>query len=110
MALSGASGSGWTDLELMLGRISVRNQRDGTIRCDDVAFGQLPAHLRRLLGPIAEGKSNQEIARDLCLGLHTVEVYVSQILELTACRSRSVLIVRLLTSAGVATGGNRAES
>jgi len=57
------------------------------------ALEQLPPRLRRLLAPIAAGESNLEIARGTGLALHTVENYVSEILEAANCPDRFKLII-----------------
>ncbi|MBI2765091.1 MAG: helix-turn-helix transcriptional regulator [Chloroflexi bacterium] len=55
-------------------------------------FLRLSPHLTRLLGPVAEGKSNHEIAAELWLAPHTVECYVSEILLTTGCQARPELV------------------
>ena len=65
---------------------------------DPGRFDLLPPRLAALLVLIGEGRSNQQIATHACLALHTVENYVSEILERTGCDSRSELIARFLQS------------
>lgn len=57
----------------------------------------IAARLQPLLRPLSEGLSNQEIAEELSLALHTVENYVSELLSEFDCSSR----VRLAIQAGV---------
>lgn len=47
---------------------------------DDPMMG-LAEHERRLLPLIAEGKTNRQIAAQLCLSEHTVKTYISEILR-----------------------------
>jgi DNA-binding NarL/FixJ family response regulator len=48
----------------------------------------LTFHERSVIAAIAEGKSNAEIARDLCLSVKTVEFYVTRLLRKLNARSR----------------------
>lgn len=57
------------------------------------ALDRVPPRLRRLLAPIAAGESNPGIAEGTGLAIHTVENYISEILEWTGCPGRSRLIV-----------------
>lgn len=47
---------------------------------------------RRVFELVLQGKSNDQIKDDLFLGLHTVENYVSYILNLSNCKNRKQLI------------------
>jgi DNA-binding NarL/FixJ family response regulator len=47
------------------------------------SFERLPDRLRRIVPLIAEGKSNHQIVGELYLAVHTVEAYVSEILDRT---------------------------
>jgi DNA-binding NarL/FixJ family response regulator len=47
----------------------------------------------RLLPLLAEGKSNPEIADELGLAVHSVENYVSELMDLWGCADRGKLIV-----------------
>lgn len=58
-------------------------------------FESLPPHLTQVLAPLAEGKTNGEIADDLSLALHIVEQYVSEIKLVTGCRDRVDLVLRV---------------
>lgn len=58
-------------------------------------FESLPPHLARILAPLAEGKTNAEIAAELSLAAHTVEQYVSEIKLATECRDRVDLVLRI---------------
>jgi len=60
------------------------------------SFDRLPDRLRRIVPLIAEGKSNQQIAGEMHLAVHTVEAYVSEILARTECHTRGELIVNAL--------------
>jgi len=53
------------------------------------------ARLRPLLKPISSGQSNQEIAEELCLAVHTVENYVSQLISEFGCSNRVRLAIQL---------------
>lgn len=57
-------------------------------------FENLPPRLRQLLAPLAEGKTNPEIAAELSLTVHTVEQYVSEIKLASGCRDRVELVLR----------------
>lgn len=59
----------------------------------EYALEQLPPRFRRLLPLIATGKTNGEIAAELFLAKHSVELYVSEILALTGARDRAALII-----------------
>ncbi|MFN0096437.1 MAG: LuxR C-terminal-related transcriptional regulator [Dehalococcoidia bacterium] len=56
----------------------------------------LPQHLQATLSALLAGKRNREIADELCLALHTVENYVSELLTWHAVSSRTQLILLLL--------------
>jgi DNA-binding NarL/FixJ family response regulator len=56
---------------------------------------ELKPHHRSVLFLILQGKRNQEIADELNYSLHTVENYVTHILAVVDCRSRTELVVRL---------------
>lgn len=55
---------------------------------------RLPPRLARLVPLMLDGRSNGGIADVLCLALHTVENYVSEILLATACASRMEFLIR----------------
>ena len=60
------------------------------------AYERLPGHLKAIVPFIAEGKSNHEIAAAASLALHTVENYVSEIMQTTECKTRAELIVNAI--------------
>lgn len=47
---------------------------------------------RRVFELVLQGKSNEQIKDELFLGIHTVENYVSYILNISNCKNRKVLI------------------
>ncbi len=55
-------------------------------------FDELPNYLKRVVPLVAQGKTNQEIAAEACLAPHTVESYVSEIMERTGFRTRAKLV------------------
>ena len=59
-------------------------------------FRELPLHLQQVARLVAIGATNEEIAARRRLRLHTVENYVSEIMDLTSCHPRSKLIVSAL--------------
>ncbi len=63
---------------------------------EERSFDALPEYLHRLLKPIARGASNDEIAEQLSLSRHTVENYISEIMQLTGCPTRPKLMVAIL--------------
>lgn len=62
------------------------------------AVQSLPEKLREVYDLIIQATPNKEIARRLRLSDLTVRTYVSQILTLTGCSSRSELAVKALTN------------
>ncbi len=54
----------------------------------------LPTRLEQVLHLLAAGKRNKEIAQDLGYSANTIRNYVSELLELSSCRSRTELAVR----------------
>lgn len=59
-------------------------------------FDALPPHLHRLLKPIALGLTNEEMAAQLDLARHTVDNYISEIMERTGYPTRPKLMVAIL--------------
>lgn len=55
----------------------------------------LPQHLQRLREPLSQGLSNQELAAELFLTLHTVENYVSELRSHCDCDSRVQRVLQL---------------
>ena len=55
---------------------------------------RLPRRLRRVLALVLEGHRNRAIAQTLGLAEHTVENYMTEILESLHCSSRAELIIR----------------
>lgn len=53
----------------------------------------VPPHLQRLIPLIAQGCSNAEIARDLGLNKHTVENYVTALIDIAECQNRLRLLI-----------------
>lgn len=53
----------------------------------------LPPRLRRVAELLSEAKSNQEIADELTVTLHTSEKYVSELKHLVGARDRSQLVL-----------------
>lgn len=51
-----------------------------------------------VLGLIAEGRSNAEIAEVLCIGVATVKTHVAQLLRKVRARDRVALVVAAYTS------------
>lgn len=60
----------------------------------------IPPHLRRLIPLIAQGCSNAEIASDLGLNKHTVENYVSDLIDIAECQNRLRLLIWAQQSLG----------
>lgn len=58
----------------------------------------IPKRLRPTFGLVLEGARNRAIAARLSLAPHTVENYVSELLELFECESRAELIVMVTQS------------
>lgn len=54
---------------------------------------RIPARLRRIIPILGEMKSNDEIAVELGLSKHTVENYVSELMQLTGVHDRTHLVV-----------------
>jgi DNA-binding CsgD family transcriptional regulator len=65
------------------------------------AAGQLTASEQRAAELATAGLSNKEIARELAVGVHTVEVHLSRVYAKLGVRSRGQLAARL-HSAGTA--------
>jgi DNA-binding NarL/FixJ family response regulator len=63
---------------------------------DAASLDALTAREERILGLIAEGKSNKEIARTVFLAEGTVKNYVSRIMEKLHARTRTELAVKAL--------------
>lgn len=59
----------------------------------DYFGGNLNDREQEILGEIAEGYNNKEIARNLCLSEGTVRNYVSSMLEKLALRDRTQLAI-----------------
>ena len=55
---------------------------------------RIPPRLLRVLPYVAEGLRNREIAEACCLTEHTVEKYVSELLAIFGCRSRTELAAK----------------
>lgn len=55
----------------------------------------VPHRLTPLLPLVAEGYSNHEIAEELSLAPHTVENYVSELMEMCCCRTRIRLAIHI---------------
>lgn len=53
----------------------------------------VPRRLRRVIPLLADLKTNEEIADELCLSRHTVENYVSDLMHLTGVHDRIHLVV-----------------
>ncbi len=56
---------------------------------------RLAPRLDVVLALVLTGKRNREIAAELHLGVHTVENYVSDILDEYECGSRTQLVIKL---------------
>lgn len=54
----------------------------------------LPPRYQPVFCLLMTGKTNRQIAEELCLAVHTVENYVSGILAYFGCASRAELIAR----------------
>lgn len=61
----------------------------------------LPTRLEQVLRLLAAGKRNKEIAQELGYSTNTIRNYVSELLELSSCRSRTELAVRASESENV---------
>lgn len=75
-----------------------RNQLETNDHEFVLAVQSLPARLRDVYRLVVEATPNKEISRQLCLSDLTVRTYVSQILTMTGCVSRSELAVKALTN------------
>lgn len=60
---------------------------------DSVRFQSLAPRLAKILPSLAEGHSNPEIACEMSLAVHTVEVYISEIAEVLQCHNRAEIAV-----------------
>ena len=56
---------------------------------------ELPLKLRAVAGLLAQGLANRAIGLELSLAEHTVENYVSEILELLNCMNRTQAALKL---------------
>ena len=56
----------------------------------------LPPHLEWVLNVVLDGESNKTVALRLGLRVHTVEVYVTEILQTLGDESRALLIAGML--------------
>lgn len=59
----------------------------------DLASGLSPRQ-RQIAELVAEGKTNQEIARALCIGVDTVKKHLTRALKVTGCTNRTQLAIR----------------
>jgi len=57
-------------------------------------FSGLAPRYAKLLPLLAEGRSNRQMADELTLAVHTVETYVSELMELMDCHNRAELAVQ----------------
>jgi DNA-binding CsgD family transcriptional regulator len=90
-AFDGLGSDGWADLaRAELARLGVR----GPARA-----GQLTTAERRVADLATEGLSNKEIARQLFIAVHTVEVHLAHAYAKLGVRSRAQLASHLATSA-----------
>lgn len=65
----------------------------------DTAFLRtLAPRYKPILALLAEGRSNKDIARLTTLKPHTVEEYVSELLEMTGAESRTQLALRFASA------------
>jgi DNA-binding NarL/FixJ family response regulator len=62
--------------------------------------GQLSARERELVSPVAQGRTNAQIAADLHISIRTVSSYLDRIRDTTGCRRRADL-TRLALQAGL---------
>lgn len=67
-------------------------------------IADIPKRLLPVLDLVLQGRRNHQIACQLCLTRHTVENYVSQLLDIFGCASRAELIVAVLGRGGHASG------
>ncbi|GAA3616210.1 response regulator transcription factor [Microlunatus ginsengisoli] len=80
--------------------------RGESVRAATGAFPQLTEREREILGLIAAGKDNSEIAQELYLSLKTVRNHVSNIFTKLQVAHRAQLIV-MAREAGLGRGGDR---
>jgi DNA-binding NarL/FixJ family response regulator len=68
-----------------------RRPRPGRLKQE--ALAQLTGRERDVLGQVAAGKSNTEIAAALYLSVATVKTHISRLLDKLSCRDRAQLVV-----------------
>jgi DNA-binding NarL/FixJ family response regulator len=68
-----------------------------TVRQDPTWLDALTPREREVLGLIALGRTNTEIARDLVVSMATVKTHVARLMRKTAARDRVDLVVRSWT-------------
>ncbi len=71
-------------------------RRDPEERAFDEAIASLSPRQREVIALIADGKSNREIADNLCIGEGTVKNYVTKILEVVGVTDRTKLAILLV--------------
>lgn len=78
-------------------RVAESLRRDPDERAFDEALATLSPRQREVLALVADGRTNREIATELCISEGTVKNYVTRILEVTGAADRTklaVLVVR----------------
>jgi len=71
-------------------------RRDPEEKAFDDAIASLSPRQREVIALIADGKSNREIADNLCIGEGTVKNYVTKILEVVGVTDRTKLAILLV--------------